>query len=314
MRVGTEPSPDDRVLLVCHIRAARGRARALAVAEVMALLRDTEPAPETGGPLAGERGIAWVSLAARRLGDVEPRLRRLGYVEAVDVTEPATANDRDVVRWRRRRWRLRRMHTDDPDRLREQSPDRREFVLRTETGTRPVRGYRGSGGTFERRALPVVDARLLVNLAAPADRSGRLLDPFGGAGGIAVAAHDAGHVVFSGDRDTAVAAGLAVLTESRHVVADAARLPHATAAFDAIATETPFEPAADDTIARLLPELARVLAPGGRLAVMCAPRQAEIMNAGDTPLDVLVDEPVDRKGVPTRVLAWQRRSDAVVDA
>jgi tRNA G10 N-methylase Trm11 len=145
-----------------------------------------------------------------------------------------------------------------------------------------------------------------VNLATRGHRRSRLLDPFAGAGGIVVAGHAAGHVTFSADIDPVVAVGLQVLTEGRHVLADARALPFADASCDAIATETPFAEVADDAIAAMLPELARVLRQAGRLAVMCGDRQAALLRDRADMLRPLVDHEVDRKGLVTRVLAWER--------
>jgi SAM-dependent methyltransferase len=291
------------VMLMLHQRAARLRARELAIAEAVSLLADANPVAEVGGPLAEQRGVAWISIDAL---DLEDRVPLLGYVDAVDVVEPARASDRETVRWRRRMWRLRRIHTDDPEQLRQQAPDRRVFVVQAPDGTRVIRGYRGSDRTLERRGLPVIDARLLVNLATHGGQQCRLLDPFAGVGGIVIAADDAAHLAFSTDIDPKLAVGLELLTRRGHAVADATRLPFGEATFDGIATETPFEPAADVTVSSLLPELARVLRRRGRLAVMCVERQARLLRERTPALQLLMDHEIDRKGFDVRVLVWER--------
>jgi hypothetical protein len=295
-----------RALLVLHQRAARLKALDLGVAEALAMFDGANASLEVGGPLADQSGVAWISVDADHIADVEATVHLLGYVEAVDVVEPADARDPGAVRWRKRSWRMRRVADDISEQLRDQAPDRRAFVLGTEQGTRLVRGYRGSGKPMERRGLPVIDARLLVNLATCGRRSSRLLDPFGGAGGIVVAGQAAGHVTFSADLDPVVAVGLNVLTEGRHIRADVRSLPFADASFEAIATETPFAEAADDAVAAMLPELVRVLCSTGRLAMMCVERQAQLLRERVDMLRPLVDQPVDRKGLATRVLAWER--------
>jgi SAM-dependent methyltransferase len=299
-------SQADRVLLVLHQRPARLRARALAVAEALSVFADANAAVEPGGPLAEQSGVAWISVDAQLLPNVEPRIGCLGYVEAVDVVEPARADDRHAVRWRKRPWHLTRIHTADPDLLRRQSPDQRTFVLGSPTDTRVVRGYRGSSAPLERRALPVIDARLLANLAARGRAGCRLLDPFAGAGGIAVAGEEAGYTTYSADIDSEVAVGLRVLTNGRHAVADACRLPFDDARFDGIATETPFDPSADEVVDCMLAELVRVLRPGGALAVMCVERQARRLRERLSSLRPRLDQEVDRKGFAVRVLVWER--------
>src|SRR5262249_17952070 len=199
-----DASQADRVMLVLHQHPARLRARALAVAEALSVLADANAAVESGGPLAERSGVAWISVDAHLLPDVEDRIGYLGYVEAVDIVEPAPANDRQAVRWRKRPWHLRRIHAADPDQLRRRAPDQRTFVLGSAEKTRVVRGYRGSSAPLERRGLPVIDARLLANLAARGRPGSRLLDPFAGAGGIVLAGEDAGYATYSADVDAEV--------------------------------------------------------------------------------------------------------------
>ena len=137
------------------------------------------------------------------------------------------------------------------------APDRREFLFETsDREVRAIRGYRGSPGSLTRRALPVPDARLLVNLVARGS-PGVLLDPFAGAGGIVIEALEAGWRVISADADPAVRHGLAWLGAA-HVVADARRLPLADDSVDAVATEPPYHRGVGDLVAEALVELRRV--------------------------------------------------------
>ena len=227
-------------VLVLHLRAARRKARAAAVAEALALLHDLGPSAPAGGPLSERAGVAWVELPQRALAAATARLPRLGYTTAVDLVTPA-AGSPDVT-WRGRPWRLERLHTEDAADMREQAPDRREFLFAAGGGpVRPVRGYRGSGGDpLGRRGLPVCDARLLVNLVAPAG-PGLLLDPFAGVGGVALAARAAGWATVTGDLDPALRHGLGRLGGGAHLVADARRPPLRAACVDAVATEPPYD-------------------------------------------------------------------------
>src|SRR5262249_15028992 len=142
----------------------------------------------------------------------------LGYAHRIDRAEPGTPGRR------RGPPSLHVVWEDSAEEHRDSAPDRRRFFLRDVTGAiREARGYRGGSGRGERRALPVADARLLVNLArAGVDRV--LLDPFAGAGGIVHEATRTGAVVFSADVDRALAPGL-VAFGSRHLVASATALP-----------------------------------------------------------------------------------------
>ena len=305
-------------LLVLRQRASRRRARAAAAAEALALLHDLGPAAPAGGPLADRGGVLWVELPERHLGAAVARLPRLGYTTAVDLVEAAAAGGVGggrghgrarpgrPGRGREAGWRLARLYTEDPAGHREQGPDRREFLVEGGDGqVRPVRGYRGDGRALGRRGLPVCDARLLVNLVAPAG-PGPLVDPFAGVGGVALAARAAGWPVLTADRDPALRHGLAGLGAD-HLVADARRLPLRPGSVDAVATEPPYDPTAGPLAAEALAEVARLLRPGGATAWLCAAWQAPGLRTAAAALGLraTLDTPVDRKGTPVVALAWR---------
>ena len=292
-------------MLVFHLRAARGRARAAAVAEALALLHDLAPSAPAGGPLSERGGVFWVELPERHLAAATARLPRLGYTTAVDRLVPATGAAE--VRWRRRPWRLARLWTEDAAGHREAAPDRREFLFEAGGGpVRPVRGYRGGGGPLTRRGLPVCDARLLVNLVAPAG-PGRLLDPFAGVGGVALAARAAGWTTVTADLDPGLRHGLGRIGPA-HLVADARALPLRSGSLDAAATEPPYDREVGPLAAQALEELHRLLRPGGAAAVLGAAWQAAGLRATAAGLgwEVALDCPVDRKGLEVVALAWRR--------
>jgi hypothetical protein len=293
-------------MLVVHQRTARRRARAAAVAEALALLHDLEPSAPAGGPLADRAGVFWVQLPERHLAAAGARFGRLGYSTAVDLL--AGQGQGPDVRWRGRSWRLQRLHTEDPAGMREQAPDRREFLFEAADGQlRAVRGYRGSGADpLGRRGLPVCDARLLVNLVAPAG-PGWLLDPFAGVGGLALEALAAGWRTVTADRDPALRHGLGRLVGA-HLAADARRLPLRAGVLDAVATEPPYDRQAGPLAGEALAEAHRLLRPGGATAWLCAAWQAAGLRATADALGlrVALDTPVDRKGLEVVALAWRK--------
>ena len=292
-------------MLVFYLRAARGGARPAAVAEALALLHDLGPSAPAGGPLSERGGVFWVELPARHLAAATARLPRLGYSTAVDRLVPAAGPPE--VRWRRRGWRLLRLYEEDAAAMREQAPDRRPFLFEAGGGpARPVRGYRGGGGPLTRRGLPVADARLLVNLVAPAG-PGRLLDPFAGVGGIALEARAAGWAAVTADLDPALRHGLGGIGAG-HLVADARALPLRDGSLDAAATEPPYDRGVGPLASLALAELHRLLRPGGAAAMLCAGWQAPGLRATAAGLGwrPTLDCPVDRRGLAVVALAWRR--------
>ena len=271
-------------------------------------IADASPPTATGAippeSSAASRDVAprGTSVTTTDLHDGPPTGARSGALRRL-----AGERARPTIRWRRRDWTATRVYAEDPAAARERDPDRRTFLLECDDGiVRPITGYRGDGSSTGRRALSSCDARLLVNLTAlPA--GDRLLDPFAGAGGIVHAANDAGVAAFSADIDPRLRHGLHALG-SRPLVADASRLPFADATFDGVASEPPYDLASDAAVVAALGEMARVVRPGGRIALLCAARQAEQLTraAADLGLADLLATPIDRKGTAVAALAWRK--------
>lgn len=305
----------DETLLIFYLWSARRKARAVALAEALSLLRDLQARASNKGPLSEQGGLFWILLPSEKLEAARVRLPRLGYTAAVDWVEPISGPvdhskrrsvmPKDALQWRHRWYRRHRLFEEDPQTIREGAPDRRTFLLETAAGSvRPVTGYRGDGGDLSRRGLAVPDARLLVNLVA-AEPGGLFLDPFAGAGGLVIEALASGYEVMSADLDPILRHGLTHLG-ARHLVADARHLPFPDEIFDAIATEPPYHQEATPLVAEALREIYRVLKKGRRLAMLCAASQADVLRqqAVLLGLQVVLDEAVDRKGLDVVVLVW----------
>ncbi len=309
-----------------RLRAARRKAREAAFAEMLAVLRGLDARRGAGGPLSDEPGVAWVSLPEPNLETALRRLSRLGYTEAVEVVTPLGKIDLDlpgrprikpiITRWKRRDVALVRVYEESDQSLRANAPDRRAFLLECNDGVvRAIPGYRGGRGPLEHRALPVIDARLLVNLVTcegacevACEAVGRrLLDPFAGAGGIIIEANSKGFATVSLDRDAALRFGLSQLA-SRHVVGDASSMPFAAASFDAVASEPPYHASALEAVVASISEIARVTIPGARVAMLIACEQAAAIRQAATRADLKLEleVPIDRKGTPVSCLCWLR--------
>jgi hypothetical protein len=275
-------------------------------------LGDFGASAASGGPLSDQPGIFWIELPDAMLEEAVSRLPRLGYTESAHWLEPTTPRARHGIQWRGKTYQLTPLYCEDPDEAREQAPDRRVFLLATPDGEgRLVRGYRGDGQALSRRGLPVYDARLLANLAMPSGISAKsrvvFLDPFAGIGGVVLEAKAHGCHVFSLDRDPALRLGLAHFGAA-HVVADARNLPYADNAMDAIATEPPYDDQAILMVVESLVEMARILKPAGSMVLLCAEAQAAALRqqAAQLPLELWLDETVDRKGLGCVLLAWHK--------
>lgn len=303
-------SQKNEATLVIRLRPSRLKAKAVAAAEILAVLRDLGAVCSLAGPLAEIRGITWVSIPEDSVDIARSRLRRLGYTRAVDLVGPPTGSKgrhSEVVRWKGHNVALERIY-DEPDaQLRDSAPDRRTFLLECGDGVvRRIPGYRGGRGPLEHRALPVVDARLLVNLVFRTT-NGTLLDPFAGAGGIVTEAGLAGWTVVSLDSDPALRFGLSQLADC-HIVGNAKMLPLADESVDAIASEPPYHPTYLEVVAKSIREMARVLRPGGCAALLVESNQVDRLSkvAQQAGLRTELDEPINRKGTSVSCLCWAR--------
>ena len=301
----------DRAVLVLHLRRSRLKSREAAVAEVVACIRDLDAHSLPGGPLSETSGIAWVGCRSVPTAEIADRLRSLGYTRKVDVVLPASGertNERLQSFHRRGRdVMLKPIYHEEDEHLQLAAPDRRSFLL--ECGDQVVRrieGYRGGRGPLEHRALPVSDARLLINLVS--DSKGCiLLDPFAGAGGLVIAARMAGWTTMSVDADPAVRFGLTELADE-HVVADATRLPFHDSCVDAVATEPPYDESAMSEVIASIGELSRVLRPGGRASMLVSRQQASAIREAALTwrLDLELDVPIDRKGLEVQCVCMRK--------
>jgi SAM-dependent methyltransferase len=304
---------------VFYMRESRVKARVPAVAEALCLWRPFRAVALLSGPLADQKGVFWLALEPAHAREAAAQLPRLGYSYAVDRLVPAdappptnaTAVVGNPVRWRGETYRLERLYQEDRRQFRDLAPDRRTFIYEDETGVvRPIQGYRGDGSELSRRGLPVEDARLLANLVSPADvidPGHRFLDPFGGVGGVLIEARNAGYTVTSADIDRRLRFGLAQISH-HHLRADAAVLPIRAAALHALAGEPPYNPNTLPMLQAALAEFQRVLQPGARLALLAAAWQAEplLANAQTLQLRLFLAAPINRKGTPVSVLAWEK--------
>jgi hypothetical protein len=297
--------------LVFHLRPGRKKALAAAQAEALALLRDLGATAPGDGPLSDRGGLFRIDVPEDLFLWTMQRFPQLGYTSAVDLLEPIPGKpgrSRTDITWNGKPHRLSRLYVEDADAQRQAAPDRRPFLLpAADGGTRLVRGYRGDSSDLGRRALPVCDARLLVNLVRPFGENPRFLDPFAGVGGLLAESVACGYRTFSLDIDPWLRFGLNSLS-SGHIIGDTRRLPLRDACLDAVATELPFAESLTGMLEGVLGRLRDAVKPGGRIAVMCAEGQHEELSLAGSQLglETLLATAVHRKGTECAVTAWQR--------
>ncbi|HEY2663287.1 MAG TPA: methyltransferase domain-containing protein [Candidatus Binataceae bacterium] len=263
----------------------------------------------TGGPASDIAGIAWLNVDTQDLDAALGRLHGLGYTAAVDLVTPiedVKKRERLVVRrWHGQQLALVGIWAEEDEELRANAPDRRSFLLECADGvTRRIVGYRGGTGPLEHRALPVEDARLLVNLVS-FEAGGRFLDPFAGAGAVIIEARSRGFTTTSLDIDRALRFGLAELS-GHHVVGDASALPFADHSFDAVGSEPPYHWSAVELVKASIREAARVIRHGARIAFLVTSKQATpVREAGERAGLILeLEAAVDRKGTEVSCFCW----------
>ena len=280
------------------------------MAEALAVLERFSATAAAGGPGAEQPALFWVEVDPADDEGLRQRAARLGYVDRIERVErlpPARSRGRTPQTWRGRPYRLELVWQDSAEEHRQAAPDRRQFFLRADDGeVRAITGYRGGSGRGERRALPVADARLLINLAR-ADAGRVVLDPFAGAGGIVVEAVRVGAEVWSIDVDGALGPGLTSFG-ARHTVGSATSLALVAGSADAVATEPPFDDESTEIVVAAIAEIQRVLRPGGRAALMVGARQLDAVVAAGVRCGLTVElaEPVDRRGTAVAVLLLEK--------
>jgi hypothetical protein len=256
--------------------------------------------------------MIWIELSGEMGSpEIARRLERTGYLEQawilVSIPEAEwRRGSAGLVRWRNAPYRLEQIFKLDRESESEREPDKREFAIIKAGAIEKVRGYRGSGGDSTRRALPVCDARLLINLSIGAS-SGILLDPCAGGGSIVSEAKRMGICAISADIDPFVRHGLQRIGLG-HSVADVCHLPFSSAKIDAIATEPPFHKGTEPILQGLVTEAQRVLRIGGRAALLVAAWQSEVVRQafGQAGLREVLCEPLDRRGTECVVVCAEK--------
>ncbi|HLV10466.1 MAG TPA: hypothetical protein VKY40_09670, partial [Halanaerobiales bacterium] len=223
----------DHLVLLFSLRKSRIKAKKLAIMEAYFALYSVGGIFIKNGPLGNLRGVFSFLIPKAKLAKTLSILPTIGYCNKFYLLDFKTntpdnrsdlknINVKDLV-WKGRAFSISNLFFQDIQIYKKHSAENRKFIIRQNNKDKVVYGYRGDGSEMGRRALPVEDARCMVNLAIPA-RSEKLLDPFAGAGGIVFAAKYISNDidVYSVDVDPVVAPGLEFYG-SRHSTADSTK-------------------------------------------------------------------------------------------
>lgn len=262
------------MLFILRLQKRKFHDRELAKADLQSLFHDFNPNLPKVGPLQTEKGILWLEIDEKYFDEVIKRSPRLGYFREILILEE---HENGNIKFQNKKYSGKIIYSQNKEELKNRSADKREFLVETTEGLKRVKGFRGDGSESGPKALPVIEAKLLVNLAFVKD-SQKFLDPFAGIGGIVLEAIDSGFEVYSSDLSEKVAAGLKEFG-STHFIADAKNLPFEENHFDAIATEFPFAKSTHDEIPFWLAELKRVTKESSPIVIMCTFKQANILKS-----------------------------------
>ncbi len=304
---------EEYFVLVCSVRNSRIKAKRLAILEVLTCLYPLQGLFITNGPLSDIRGMISFFIPRVHKAILDDYLKNLGYCNKfyiLDFDNPAFTDTSGIPGikspvWKKKRFSVRPFYEQSQDLYIEQSPHRRHFRIRGHDGSvMDLYGYRGDGTERGRRALPVEDARCMVNLAIPS-KIKKVIDPFAGAGGIVYQAKymDKNIQVFSADIDESLEPGLS-LYGAKHLVANSAEIDFKSHIFDAVITEVPFSLDALDDICNTLNNLDKHLHQSARIVMMFSEQQLKSIKKYVKMLNwyIVKSAHVNRKGTDVVVM------------
>lgn len=297
-------------ILIFRIKPSRMKAIQLAMNEVKYFLNGIEDTEVViGGPLSTEKGI--IAAYIPKNFDIDtllPNYQKLGYIEKVEIMYPSQNINKNSIKWKGAFYELDTIYDEDKESVRNQAPDKRNFLLPDPSGKlRYVNGYRGDGTETGRRALPVEDCKMMLNISG-AKPGQKVLDPFGGGGGIVFAAKQDNLNIYSSDIDPILQYGLRDYG-SEHYVASVEKLPFETGFFDAVVTEAPFDKNATEIVAKGLEEIIRVTSKKASIVMMTGENQVDVIRkkANSLNLESYIDEDLNRKGTPVHIFGWKKK-------
>jgi predicted RNA methylase len=306
-------------VILCKIRSSRVKAKQIAVLEMILLEFDNEVLFIKNGPLGDIKGIISFLCPRKNLISFKEKLVFSGYCNAFYLLDfenftnkkIAGLNSDNPMIWKGRKFSVAVFFNQDNKIYSEQSTNNREFkIIDSNNEIKTIQGYRGDGSDLGKRALPVEDARCMVNLSQPW-KNKKMIDPFAGAGGII---YQFKYVVPDGimtsiDIDPVLRPGLEFYGAA-HYVMSAADASFPENSFDSVITEVPFSDNAAADIVKALKNIDACLSKNGVYVIMCQEDQAEFIRETMEELGnfQLFGHEIDRKGTDVEIQIWHKNS------
>ena len=307
-------------VLTCKLRNSRIKSKQLAIMEMILSNYDLDILFIKNGPLSDVKGIVSFFVRKDKWEDIQKRLKNIGYFNEfyfLDFESGKQENETTIetinpLVWKGRNYSLERLYIQDEKLYDMQSPHNRAFKIFSSDGTeKDLNGYRGNGTELGRRALPVEDARCLVNLSMPHSEK-KVIEPFAGGGGIVYMYKyiNPNIDITSIDIDETLKPGLEFYG-ANHIVGGSASV-HLTEQYDAIVTEVPFSNNATEEVIESFKNLYSNLTAKGIIVLMCGKSQNyEISNCflEDLNSNLIFSRELNRKGTDVVIQIWTKNFD-----
>jgi len=308
----------DYSVVVCKIRNSRLKAKQIAILEMIFAQIDNEILLIKNAPLGDIKGIISFFCPKNNLEIFKDRLFSIGYCYKFYLLDfeneskiiPAGLDTVNPLIWKGRKFSVCDFYCQDIKVYEEQSPQKREFKINRDGEIKTITGYRGDGSELGRRALPVEDARCMVNLSLPC-KNKRALDPFAGAGGIV---YQFKYIAPEGDItsidiDPVLKPGLDYYA-SAHYVMNVLDGSFPKDSFDSVITETPFSEKAVDDIIAAFSKIDSWLSDDGIFVIMCEKNQClKVYSSMAQKNYLLFNHAIDRKGMDVEISIWWKNKN-----
>lgn len=304
-------------ILCCKLRNSRIKSKQLGIMEFLMLMYDQNALFIKNGPLGDVKGLVSFLINKDNWENVISRLNYLGYfnefyylnfenVNSINNTNIETINP---LVWKGMNFSINQLLIQDENIYEIQSPHNRDFKIISYDGMeKDLKGYRGDGTELGRRALPVEDARCLVNLSMPFSEK-KIIEPFAGGGGIIYMYKyiNPDINITSIDIDATLKPGLEYYG-ANHIVGDSASV-HLNDTYDAIVTEVPFSLNATPKIINTIENLYDNLTEKGIVVLMCGENQSEPISqclGQSLNSNKIFSKKLNRKGTDVVIQMWTK--------